>query len=107
MNNVDRFFYIFMLITAVIFLSEDPWDMARMFTPFLPKALNILPLIPGVAFHVVAYQVQRRISSLSTERDPLFSFLFRKQMPHQWLLWLQLHLLLLYLHKWNVPKNSA
>ena len=40
------FFTSFCEITAVIFLSEAPWAIARILTLFRPKVLNILPLIP-------------------------------------------------------------
>ena len=33
-------------ITAVIFLSDEPWAIALMLTPFLPSALKNLPLMP-------------------------------------------------------------
>ena len=40
------FFTSSVLITAEIFLSDEPCAMARIFTPFRPSAPNILPLTP-------------------------------------------------------------
>ena len=35
---------------ANIFRSDAPWAMAITLTPFLPRALNIRPLVPGLCF---------------------------------------------------------
>ena len=40
------FFTSFFSITAVMFRSEDPWEMALTLMLFLPSELNIFPLIP-------------------------------------------------------------
>ncbi len=37
-------------ITAEMLRSEDPCAIATTFTPFLPSALNMRPLVPGLCF---------------------------------------------------------
>ncbi len=68
------FFTSSVFITAEIFLSEEPCAMARIFTPFLPSAPNILPLIP-VWFFILSptiAMIDKFFSNNSGCRRPIF-----------------------------------
>ena len=43
------------LITKEIFVSEAPWAQAITLMPARPSVPNSFPAIPGVTFHVLAY----------------------------------------------------
>ena len=43
------------LITKEIFVSEAPWAQAITLMPARPSVPNSFPAIPGVPFHVLAY----------------------------------------------------
>ena len=62
-------------ITAEIFLSLLPCAMARMFTPFLPSAANILPAIPVWLF-ILSPTTAITAKSFSTISGSTFWFQF-------------------------------
>ena len=66
-KTLIAFFTSLVAITAEIFFSEEPCAIARMFTPFFPSTLNILPLIPGWFFMLspTSATIARSFSTIS------------------------------------------
>ena len=73
-KGIQRLGNVRLRITAEILRSDEPCAMATTFTPFLPSALNIRPLVPGLCF-IPSPTTATIDKSLSTGTSSISSFL--------------------------------
>ena len=83
MQNVYRFRTSLCIITAEIFLSDEPCAMALTFTPFFPSASKHFSADARMAFHVITYQVPRSKDLFQRSMALHAASLFHLQMPGQ------------------------